>query len=155
MNAVNKKEATVNQLAQARRIISARQIQQLAKENHPIFLAIVRANENPQERMNRKDKRIHRRAAKLAAAHGLTESQKRMMNKETGPVKNIISVQERERQVLEGVPVDLRESLENSFRSTVTSFRRNCQRAYLQCGRYNIILMWSQAVNPLTDHHIG
>ena len=54
--------------------------------------------------MTRKDKRIHRRAAKLAAAHGLTESQKRMMNKETGPVKNIISVQERELQVLEGVP---------------------------------------------------
>ena len=34
------------------------------------------------------------------------------MNKETGLVKNIISVQERERQVLEGVPVDHRESLE-------------------------------------------
>ena len=62
--------------------------------------------------MNRKDKRIHRRAAKLAAAHGLTESQKRIRNKEAGPVKSIISVQERERQVLEGVPVDLRESLE-------------------------------------------
>ena len=111
-NAVNKSEARVNQLAQERRIISARQIQQLAKENHPIFLAIVRANENPHERLTRKDKRIHRRAANLAATHGLTESQKRMMNKETGPVKSIISVQERERQVLEGVPVGHRESLE-------------------------------------------
>ena len=53
--------------------------------------------------MTRKDKRIHRRVGKLAAAHGLTESQKRMMNKETGLVKSIISVQERERQVLVGV----------------------------------------------------
>ena len=111
-NAVNKSEAKINQLAQARRIISARQIQQLAKENHPIFLAIVRANENPKEQMTRKDKRIHRRAAKLATAHGLTESQKRMMTKETGSVKTIISVQERERQVLEGVPVSHWESLE-------------------------------------------
>ena len=75
-NAVNKSEAKINQLAQARRIISASQIQQLAKENHPIFLATVRANENPKERTTRKDKRIHRCAAKLAVAHGLTESQK-------------------------------------------------------------------------------
>ena len=93
-DSVNKSEANFNQLAQARRIISAHPMQQLAKENHPIFLAIVQANENPQERMTRKDKRIHRRAAKLAAAHGLTKGQKRMMNKETGPIKNIISVQE-------------------------------------------------------------
>ena len=37
INAVNESEAKFNQIAQARRIISARQIQQLAKENHPIF----------------------------------------------------------------------------------------------------------------------
>ena len=92
---LNKIEAKPNQLAQARGIISARQIQKLAKEDYPIFLAIERVNEDPHERMTRKDKRIHCRAAKLAAAHGLIESQKRMMNKEIGPVKNIISVQER------------------------------------------------------------
>ena len=34
------------------------------------------------------------------------------MNKETGPNKNIISVAERERQVLDGVPADHRECLE-------------------------------------------
>ena len=61
--------------------------------------------------MTHKDKRIHCRAAKLAVAHGLTEGQKRMMNKETSPVKNIISVQEQERQVLEGVPESHREGL--------------------------------------------
>ena len=62
--------------------------------------------------MTRKDKRIQRRAAKLAAAHGLTESQKKLKNKKTGTNKNIISVEEREQQVLEGVPVDHRENLE-------------------------------------------
>ena len=35
-----------------------------------------------------------------------------MMNKETGPVKHIISVREQERQVLEGVPIGHRKSLE-------------------------------------------
>ena len=34
-----------------------------------------------------------------------------MMNKETGPSKNIISVVERERQVLDGVPIGHRENL--------------------------------------------
>ena len=100
-------------LAQARKIISAREIQKLAKENNPVFLAIVRTNEVSPKQMTRKDKRIQRRAARLAAAHGLTESQKRMMNKETGPNKNIISVKERERQVLEGVPIDHRGNLES------------------------------------------
>ena len=54
-----------NKLAQERRIISARQMQKLAKEDQPIFLAIIRTNGNPQEKMTRKDKRIQRRAANL------------------------------------------------------------------------------------------
>ena len=41
----------------------------------------------------------------------LTESQKKLMNKQTSPNKNIISVEEREQQVLEGVPVGHRENL--------------------------------------------
>ena len=36
-----------------------------------------------------------------------------MMNKETGPNKNYIGVAERERQVLEGVPIDHQENLES------------------------------------------
>ena len=106
------KEINSNKLAQARQIISARQIQKLAKEDQPIFLAIIQTNGNPQEQMARKDKRIQRHAAKLTAAHCLTESQKRMMNRKTGPNKNIISVKEREQEVLEGVPVGHRENLE-------------------------------------------
>ena len=102
-----------NRLAQARKIISVRQIQKLAKGDNPVFLAIIRTSETSPEQMTRRDKRIHRRVARLAAAHGLTESQKRMMNKETGPNKNIISVAERERQVLDGVPASHRECLEN------------------------------------------
>ena len=42
----------------------------------------------------------------------LTESQKKLMNKQTGPNKNIISVEEREQQVREGVPVGHRKNLE-------------------------------------------
>ena len=100
-----------NRLAQERQIISVRQIQKLAKGDNPVFLAIIRTNENSPDQMTRRDKRIHRRVATLAAAHGLTESQKRTMNKGTGPNKNTISVAERERQVLDGVPIGHRENL--------------------------------------------
>ena len=97
-----------NSLAQARKIIFVRQIQKLAKGDNPIFLAIIRTSETSLQQMTRQYKRIHRRVARLAAAHGVIESQNRMMNKETGPNKNIISVAERDRQVLDGVPASHR-----------------------------------------------
>ena len=46
------------------------------------------------------------------AAHGLTEGQKRLMNRKTGPNKSIVSVAERERQVLDSVPNNHRKDLE-------------------------------------------
>ena len=46
------------------------------------------------------------------AAHGLTEGQKRLMNRKTGPNKNIISVAEREQQILNSVPDIHRKELE-------------------------------------------
>ena len=49
--------------------------------------------------------------AKFAVAHGLTEGQKRLMNKSTGPKKDIVSVQEREQQVLNSVPGSHRKDL--------------------------------------------
>ena len=107
----NREANKSSSLAQAKKIISVCQIQKLAKENNLVFLAIIRTNQNSLEQMTRRDKRIHRHVARLAAAHSLTESQKRMMNKETGPNKNIISVAKRECQVLDGVPESHREYL--------------------------------------------
>ena len=46
------------------------------------------------------------------AAHGLTEGQKRLMNRKTGPKKDIITVKEREQQVLNSVPDVDRKNLE-------------------------------------------
>ena len=46
------------------------------------------------------------------AAHGLTEGQKRLMNRKIGPNKNIVSVAERERQVLDSVSINHRKDLE-------------------------------------------
>ena len=50
--------------------------------------------------------------AAVNTAHGMTEGQRRKINKESGPKKNIISVKEREREVLDSVPLVYRESLE-------------------------------------------
>ena len=48
-------------------------------------------------------KRFPGHGAQLAP-HGLTEGQKRLMNRKTGPKKDIITVKEREQQVLNSVP---------------------------------------------------
>ena len=50
--------------------------------------------------------------AAVNSAHGMTEGQRRKINKESGPKKNIISVKEREQEVLNSVPAVYRESLE-------------------------------------------
>ena len=46
------------------------------------------------------------------AAHGLTEGQKRLMNRKNGPKKDIITVKEREQQFLNSVPDVHRKNLE-------------------------------------------
>ena len=97
-------------LSQSRQLITARQMSKLAKGDHSIFLAIVRpTNENPQ--VKKTNKRSSARAACFAAAHGISEGQRQVMNKSQGPKKDIISVAEREQQVLDGVPVCHRERL--------------------------------------------
>ena len=50
--------------------------------------------------------------AAVNSAHGMTEGQRRKINKESGPKKNIIYVKEKEQKVLNSVPAVYRESLE-------------------------------------------
>ena len=96
----------------ARQIISARQLQKLAKNDAPVFLAIVRANKPPNKRDNKRGKRSQGTGEKFAAAHGITEGQKRHINKQTGPKKDFVSIEERERQVLNRFPEKHRKDLE-------------------------------------------
>ena len=133
--------------------MSARQIQKLAKEDHPIFLAIIRTNGNPQEQMTRKDKSVQRRVAKLAAAHGLTESQKKLMNRKTGPNKNIISVEEREQQVLEGVLVGHRENLEQLIQEYRDLFPAQLPKAIPPSREVQHQIDVEPGSKPLIGHH--
>ena len=96
----------------ARQIISACQLQKLDKNDILVFLAIVRANEPPNKRDNKRGKRFQGREAKFSAAHGITEDQKRHINKQTGPKKDFVSVEERDRQVLNSVPEKHNKDLE-------------------------------------------
>ena len=101
-----------SQLSRARQIISARQIQKLAKDDNPVFLSIIRPmNEAPHMRGKKGNKRPPGHVVQFAA-HGLTEGQKRLMNRKTGPKKDIITVKEREQQVLNSVPDVHRKNLE-------------------------------------------
>ena len=108
--AMNEPVQMKSKLSQTRQIISARQIQKLSKDDNPVFLAIVRqTSETPQKRGN---KRSSNRVANFASAHGMTEGAKRKINTETGPKKHIISVAEREQQVLDSFPENHRKYLE-------------------------------------------
>ena len=109
---INKSAQRQSQLSQARRIISARQIQKLAKDDNPVFLAIVQStNEAPYVHGKKGNKRSPGHVTQFAAL-GLAEGQKRLMNRKTGPKKDIITGKEREQQVLNSVPDVYRKNLE-------------------------------------------
>ena len=104
-----------SQASKTRQIITARQLQKLAKQGQPVFLAIVRSTGDvPQRRGRRGGNKQSPKYA--AAAHGMTEGQKRKISKETGPKKDWITVKEREQQVLDSVPESHREKLETIIR---------------------------------------
>ena len=90
-------------MSQSRWIITARQMNKLAKEDQPVFLDIVRdVNQPPQEKKANKQSSSH--AAHFTAAHGRSEIKKRSINKSQGPKKDIIATTKREQQVLDSVP---------------------------------------------------
>ena len=92
--------------------MSARQMQKLIRNDEPVFLAVVRTSDKfvPRGRRNK----ISPGYAAVHTAHGMTEGQRRKINKESGPKKDIISVKEREKEVLDSVPIKYRESLEKT-----------------------------------------
>ena len=97
-------------LSQSRQLITARQMSKIAKGHNPVFLAIIReTNEAPPRKKANKGSSV--RAACFAAAHGMSEGTRRTINKKEGPRKDIISVAEREQQVLDSVPICHREPL--------------------------------------------
>ena len=75
-----------SQLSQTRRIISARQIQELAKNGRPVFLAIVRQTNDAPQKMGKNKRSLHC-VAIFTAAHGTTEGEKRKTNMGNWPEK--------------------------------------------------------------------
>ena len=93
--------------------MSARQMQKLIKNDEPVFLAVVRTSDNFVHRGRRNKTSLG--YAAVHTTHGMTEGQRRKINKESGPKKDIISVKEREKEVLNSVPREYRESLEKTI----------------------------------------
>ena len=74
-----------SQTAEARRIMSARQMQKLIKNDEPVFLAVVRTSDSfvPRGKRNK----LSPGYAAVQTAHGMTEGQRRKINKESGQRK--------------------------------------------------------------------
>ena len=89
-------------------------MQKLIKNDEPVFLAVVRTSNDfvPRGKKNKGGNKQSPSYAAVISAHGMTEGQRRKINKETGPKKDIITVKEREREFLNSVPIVYRESLE-------------------------------------------
>ena len=106
-----KKDAKKNDiLSHSRQLITARQMSKIAKGDNPVFLAIIReTNEAPPRKKANKGSSVH--VSRFTAAHGMSEGQRRSINKSQGLKKHIITVAEREQQVLDSVPICHREKL--------------------------------------------
>ena len=75
------------------------------------------------------------------------------MNRKIGPNKNINKVEEREQQVLEGVPVGHRENLEQLIQEYRDLFPAQLPKGIPPSQGVQHHIDVEQAVNPLTGHH--
>ena len=91
-----------SRLSRERQLISVKQLKRLVKKKTPVFLAVVWGQERRQVN-----------AAMKTESIGLTEGKKRDLMRKTGPKKNFqfLSVEEREKQILEKVSPDVRGKL--------------------------------------------
>ena len=142
-------------MQQTRQIISARQLQKLARNDNPVFLAIIRQTyECPQRRGNKGNKRSSHRVPNSAPAHDMTEGEKRKINCETGPKKDISTVAERERQVLSSVPDNYREDLQFLIEEYLDIFPEKLPKGVHPSQEVqHHIEIESDSKTP-TDHHI-
>ena len=136
-----------NPLSQSRQLITARQIQKLAKGDNPVYLAIVRHSNNaPHTKL--RSRHTPGRVVRFAAAHGMSESTKRAVNKQTGPKKDFVSVAEREREVISQVPVVHRERLENNNPGVQRHIPGTAPKGHPHPGGWwNTLSTWSQGVS--------
>ena len=122
---------TRSQASKTRQIITTRQIQKLAKQGQPMFLAVVRpAHAVPQTRGKRGGNK--KSPIYAAAAHGMTEGQKRKISKETGPKKEFITVAEREQQVLNSAPEGYRKKVETIIQQYRDIFPEKLSKGLLE-----------------------
>ena len=81
----------------------------------------------------------------------MTEGQKRKINKESGPKNNIISVKEREREVLDSVPEIHRKSLEKIIQEYRDVFPEKLPKG----APPNREVQHRIEIEPGSDPHIG
>ena len=98
----------------------------IAKGDNLVFLAIIReTNEDPPRKKANKGSFV--RAARFTAAHSMSEGMRWSINKKEDPRKDIISVAEREQQVLDSVPIYHREQLSHLIQQYRDIFREQLQ----------------------------
>ena len=126
------------------------------KNDESVFLAVVRVSNDfvPLGREIRGKKKWDKNPPSYVAvnfAYGMTEGQKRKINKESGPKKDIITVKGREREVLDNVPEIHRKPLQKLIQEYQDMFPEKLPKEHPPIGRRNIVLKSSRVVNSHID----
>ena len=141
-----------SQASKTRQIITARQIQKLAKQGQPVFLAIIRSTENVLQRRGRRGG--NKQSPKYAAvAHGMTEGQKRKISKETGPKKIGLQWKSENNKFSTVFLKVIGKNWKQSFESFETFSQKNCPKNYQLNVRFNMRLKLNRAVSHPIGHH--
>ena len=99
-------------VSKQRDFISVKTLKKLAKQDVPVFVAIVRQSSPVKEEKFKKG-RINKSVYCKLNAQGQTEGAKRQQMKKKGPKKDFISIQEREQQIMQAVPSQYRRNLQD------------------------------------------
>ena len=96
-----------------REFVSMKKMKKLMKQKEQVFLCIVRAD--PNARQTRRSRGGKKKAALCTqrVQSGMTEKTKREISKEVGPKKKFLSLQEKEKEVVEGAPKEHQAELQN------------------------------------------
>ena len=98
-----------------RDFISVKTVKKMAKQNVPMFVAIVR-HAGPVQQQKFKKGKFNKSFYCNISAQGRTKGVKRQEMKLKGPMKEFISVQEWEQQIIDVVPAEYRQNLQELVR---------------------------------------
>ena len=126
-----------------REFVSMKKMQKLMKQKEPVFLCIIKTEEGAERkrrtRGNGKSKSVDLKLGKIVApdSQGTTEKTKREHSKVVGSKKDIKTVEQTTKEVVEGVAKEHQEICEQYSQNIETCSGTSCLQGLPQNGRWH------------------